>query len=237
MSYLLASRESDGRQGFQTVNVDMTVLYRIGLDDASALRAAYAVASPDALVRAEAGRLMARELAGTVLADALGDGRDALADGLQTRLQTELDRLSSGIRVVGIALEAIHPPPGAADAFHAVQAAEIIANTAVSTEHGRAMAAAARNRQQSTELVLTAEGAAAETTGLAAVASKVFAADSEAASMGEQSFRLERYLATIATALAKSPLVIVDRDLSDADAPTIDLRSFGAPPLRAAGDD
>ncbi len=237
MSYLLASRESDGRQGFQTVNVDMTVLYRIGLDDLSALKAAYAVESPDALVRAEAGRLMVGELAGTELADALGAGREALTGSLQARLQTALDGFDSGIRLVGISIEAIHPPPAAADAYHAVQAAEIIANTAISTERGRARAAVARNQQQATELTLTAQGAAAETIGQAEIASRFFAADRAAAATGEEAFRFERYLATVGVALAKAPLVIIDRDLAGADAPSIDLRSFGAPPTRAAGDD
>ncbi len=237
VSYLLASRESDGRQGFQTVNVDMTILYRIGPDDRSALRAAYAVATPDALVRSEAGRLMARELAGAVTEDLLGAGRETMAETLRAKLQTALDTFDGGIELVAVALEAVHPPPAAAEAYHNVQAAEIIANTAISTERGRALAASARDRQRSTELVLQSVGAAAETTGRAEVAGRVFAADRVAAAVGERSFLLERYLATVSAALATSPLVIVDRDLAGADAPSIDLRSFGAPPARAAGDD
>ncbi len=237
VSYLLASRESDGRQGFQTVNVDMTVLYRIGADDRSARQAAYAVDAPDALVRAEAGRLMAQSLAGTVIEDVLGNGREAMAERLRGRLQAALDRFDGGLQVVAIALEAVHPPPAAAAAYHNVQAAEIIANTAIATEQGRAMAAAARDRQRASDLVLTAQGAAAETAGRADVAGRVFAADRVAAASGRDSFLLERYLAAVSSALAKVPLVIVDRDLAGPDAPSIDLRSFGAPPLRAAGDD
>ncbi len=237
VSFLLASRESDGRQGFQTVNVDMTVLFRTGLDDAAALAAAYAVESPDALVRAEAGRLMARELAGTELSDALGHGREALADDLQSRLQATLDGFASGIQLVAVSIEAIHPPPAAASAYHAVQAAQIVAETAISTERGRALAAAARNRQMASELVLSAAGAAAETTGRAHVASTAFAADRAASATGGEAFLLERYLASLSAALVKAPLVIIDRDLTDANAPSIDLRSFGAPPARAGGDD
>lgn len=237
VSYLLASRESDGRQGFQTVNVDMTVLYRIGTDDRSALQSAYAVEAPDALVRSEAGRLMAQALAGTVIEDVLGAGREAMGEQLRGKLQTALDRFDGGIQLIAVALEAIHPPPGAADAYHNVQAAEIIANTAISTEQGRAMAAASRDRQRASELLLTSQGLAAETVGRARFDGRVFAADRVASAVGEQSFLLERYLATVSAALAKAPLVIVDRDLAGADAPSIDLRSFGAPPVRAAGDD
>ena len=99
------------------------------------------------------------------------------------------------------------------------------------------MAAVARNQQQATELTLTAQGAAAETIGQAEIASRFFAADRAAAATGEAAFRFERYLATVGVALAKAPLVIIDRDLAGADAPSIDLRSFGAPPTRAAADD
>ncbi len=237
VSYLLASRESDDRQGFQTVSVDLRVLYRIGLDDASALKAAYAVSSPDDLVRAEAGRLLARVFAGTTLPDVLGAGRETMAENLRSQLQAELDRLGSGIELVGMVIEAIHPPPGAAEAYHNVQASEIIANTAISTERGRSLASAARARQQAAELTLTAQGMAAETVGLAEVSARTFKADEDAAQVGGEAFLLERYLANISTALAKSPLVIVDHRLEGADAPAIDLRSFGAPPARQNGDD
>ena len=237
VAYLLASRESDGRQGFQTISVDLKVLYRIGLDDASALRAAYAVEAPDALVRAEAGRLAARVFAGKTLSDVLGAGRELLADGLNTRLQAALDELGSGIELAGVVIEAIHPPPGAAEAYHNVQAAEIIANTAISTERGRALANAARARQQAADLTLTAQAAAAETVGQANVSARTFAADREASDAGGSAFLLERYFGNVAAALIKTPLVIVDHRLTGADAPAIDLRAFGAPPTRPAGDE
>ena len=237
VSYLLASRESDGRQGFQTVSVDVRVLYRIGLDDPSALRAAYAVQAPDALVRVEAGRLLARVFAGDVLADVLGAGREGLSERLRGQLQAELDRLGTGIELAGMVIEAIHPPPGAAEAYHNVQAAEIIANTAISTERGRALANGARARQQASELTLTARGTAAETVGGAEVSARTFLADRDAAQAGGDAFLLERYLGNVATALAKSPLVIVDHRLTGVDAPAIDLRSFTPPPARPAGDD
>ena len=112
VSYLPASLDASGAQGFQVVSVDMKALFRTGLDDASALCAAYAVEAPDALVRAEAGRLPARALAGKTLADVLGEHREALADTLRERLQAELDRLHSGVELVGVGIEAHSSVPG-----------------------------------------------------------------------------------------------------------------------------
>ncbi len=237
VSFLLASLDASGAQGFQVVSVDVKVLFRTGLDDASALRAAYAVAAPEALVRAEAGRLLARVLAGKTLAEVLGEHRGALAAQLRAPLQAELDRLSSGVELVGIVIEAIHPPAAAAEAYHNVQAAEIIARTAVATERGRAQASAAAARQTVTDLAASARGAAAEATGQAETALRVFTADQDAARAGGPAFLLERYLSNLSQALAKSPLVIVDHRLRGADAPVIDLRSFGAPTGRPADDD
>ncbi len=236
VSYLLASLDTSGAQSFQVVSVDIKALFRTGLGDASALRAAYAVATPDALVRAEAGRLLARVLAGKTLAEMLGDNR-GLAESLRARLQAELDRLGSGIELVGIVIEAVHPPVAAAEAYHNVQAAEITARTAVATERGRAQASAAKARQTSADLTTGARGAAAETVGQAEAALRTFTADQDAARAGGQAFLLERYFANLSAALAKSPLVIVDHRLHGADAPVIDLRSFGAPAGRPADDD
>jgi len=237
VSYLIASLETAGGQSFQVVSVDLKLLYRVGLDDASALRAAYAVAAPGALVRAEAGRLLARVFAGRVLNDMLGAGRETLAETLRARLQSELDQLGSGVELVGVVIEAIHPPVGAAEAYHNVQAAEIVADTAVATERGRAQVAAATARQTSTDLVAGAGGAAAERVGQANAALRTFTADQGAAQAGGQAFLMERYFANLATALARSPLVIVDHRLKGADAPVIDLRSFGASAGRPADDD
>ncbi len=237
VSFVIASLEAAGGQGFQVVSVDLKLLYRVGMDDTSALRAAYSVSEPGAFVRAEAGRLVARVFAGKLLADMLGADRESLAETLRIRLQAELDQLGSGIELVGVVFEAIHPPVAAAEAYHNVQAAEIAANTAVATERGRAQAAAAAARQASTDLVLGAGGAAAETVGQANAALRTFSADQDAARAGGPAFLMERYFANLATALAKSPLVIVDHRLNGADAPVIDLRSFGAPSGRPADDD
>lgn len=234
---LLASLDASGAQGFQVVSVDVKALFRTGLDDASALRAAYAVAAPDALVRAEAGRLLARVLAGKTLAEVLSEHRETLAEHLRAPLQAELDRLNSGVELVGIVIEAIHPPAAAAGAYHNVQAAEIIARTAVVTERGRAQASVAAARQTATDLLAGARGAAAEATGQAETALRVFTADQDAARAGGPAFLLERYLSNLSTALAKSPLMIVDHRLRGADAPVIDLRSYGVPAGRPANDD
>ncbi len=237
VSYVIAATDSSGAQSFQGVSVDMKVLYRTGLDDAAALRAAYAVAAADPLVRAEAGRLLSRFFAGQTLQALLGGDREALSATLRAALQAELDRLSSGIEVVAIAIEAVHPPAAAADAFHNVQAAGIVATTAIATERGRAQAAAAMARQTATEGGNAARSNAAETVGQAEVTLRAFTADQEAAAAGGQAFLMERYFGNLSTALARSPLVILDHRLGGANAPVVDLRPAGAGTAAQTGED
>ena len=128
-SYLIASVTSADAQSFQSVDADVKVLYRTGLDDAAALRAAYGINSAETLVRSETGRLLARLFAGRVLTDVVGADRETMAEAIRTALQAELDARSSGIETLAVVIEAIHPPLAAAQAYHNVQAAEIIANT------------------------------------------------------------------------------------------------------------
>lgn len=227
MSYIIAATDTSGAQSFGGISADMKVLYRTGMDDAAALHAAYAVADPYPLVRAEAGRLLSRFFARQTLDAVLGGDREAVSATLRTALQAELDRLSSGIEVVAVVIEAVHPPAAAADAFHNVQAAEIIATSAISTERGRAQAAAAMARQTATDGSNAARGGAAETVGQAKVSLRAFTADQEAAAVGGQAFLTERYFANLSTALARSPLVILDHRLGGAGAPVIDLRPPG----------
>ncbi len=226
IALLTASQGSTGEQGFQSVNVDLTVLYRFALDDHGALEAAYAQNDPDQLVRSEASRLLVQLCAGRTLDSLLGEDRASVAGGVGLALGQELERLGSGIELLGIEIEAIHPPASAASAYHAVQAAGIVASTAIATEAGRAQAAASLSRQQAATLMDEARASGAEAVGAAEVGLRQFTADHAADS---EAFRLERTLANLSSALPRMPLIIIDHRLQGASAPVIDLRPGNAP--------
>ena len=76
-------------------------------------------------MRASAGRLLARYFSTRTLIGALGEKREGLSDELRQDLQGALDKASTGIELVAVVVEAIHPPAGAADSYHEVQAARI----------------------------------------------------------------------------------------------------------------
>ncbi len=235
---LLASQstsQSAPQQGFQAVSLDVRVVWRAGMTGEGALRFAYRAADPQALVRGAAGRAAAGFFAARTLTDVLGENRAVMAEHLRHATQQALDGFDSGIEVVAVVIEAIHPPAGAADAYHAVQAAEIASQSSISDERGRAEGVRAASRQTANDQINAARAVAAETVGLARAESIRFTADRSAAQAGGEAFMLERYFTALGGALAKAHLTILDHRIEAADAPVLDIRPPAAAPASTGG--
>jgi hypothetical protein len=140
--------------------------------------------------------------------------------------------------MVAVAIEAIHPPAGAADAYHAVRAAEIAASASIAAERGRAIVVRSQSKQYAFEQMAAAAAGAAETVGTANAALTRFAADRDAAHAGGRAFLLERYFSSLSMALGRSPMTIIDHRLNWPEAPVLDLRplSGAALPTEAKGE-
>jgi regulator of protease activity HflC (stomatin/prohibitin superfamily) len=229
VAYIIASDDLD-QQSFQTVTASVRVLFRIGLSDAAAHAALYREADPTALVHALAGRMLVQLFASETLPNLLSGSQAALAAEMQRRLQRALDGLNSGIEIVSVVVEAIHPPAGAATAYRAVQAAEIEAATEIASERGRAKTTASIARLNAHNTIGRATAAAAETVGKAHVDLTNITADDGPYRAASRPFLLERYFSDLQSALNGVPLEIVDHRLSGASLPTIDLRPPGAAP-------
>jgi regulator of protease activity HflC (stomatin/prohibitin superfamily) len=226
-SYLVASF-ANGRQGFEVVDIDLSVLYRIGLSDAAAQQAAYNIVSPDAIIRATTGQILVRYFARTTITDILGQNRETFIRRFQKELQSRLAGLSSGIEIMGVVVEAIHPPPKAAAAYQGVQAAGIEAAVKVAT----AAAESAREMKMAQLVANTtrndAMGAAAERIDQAKTDFTLFDGDRQAYGVGGASFLFERRLDRLDKGLADKPLIIVDHRIPASAAPTINMLPRGA---------
>ena len=224
-------------QLFQSVSADLRVLWRVGLTDPDAIHATYGTSDPPAFLRATAGSVVASSFAGLTLERALGADREAMGNAMRARLQTALDEGHSGLQAVAVIVEAIHPPAGAADAYHAVRAAEIAANAAIFAERGRALTIRAQSRQFEFEQTAAATARATEITEAARSIDVAFTADRTAAASAGHDFLFERYLQSLTRSLSGTPLTIIDSRLWQAGAPTIDLRPMpGATPTTSDGE-
>ncbi len=226
-TYLIAS-EASGQQSFQVADADLRVVYRVGLSDAAALDFAYQVADPELFIRAAAGQLLVQHFSRYTLLDVLGQSRETFAKEFRTALQDQLDRMSSGIEVIAVVIEAIHPPPGAAAAYHSVQAAEIFANVEIALQRARAIHAAKTAEQAAMEQHNRAIAGATELRDRANSEGVLFDADRKAWQRDNQAFLLERRFERLVSGLARSELIVVDHRLNGKNAPTIDLRNFEA---------
>jgi len=227
-SYLVASNRN-GQETFEVVNIDLQILYRIGLSDQAAMNASYNVQSPESLIRVAAGRMLARYFARYTIPDVLGQNRERFIREFQQELQGRLNALSSGLDVIGVVIEAIHPPADAASAYQEVQAAGIRSQTQVATAKGDASATVIRSRAQATVMRDDASAAGTETVDQATVDTALFAGDVAAYHKDGAAFLFERRLSAIGKAIKpETPVTILDSHIAPAQMPTLDLRPPGA---------
>jgi regulator of protease activity HflC (stomatin/prohibitin superfamily) len=216
--------EANGRQSFEAVDIDINVVYRIGLSDEDAQRAAYHIAAPEAAVQAISGQILARYFARYTISDILGQNRDGFIRRFQNTLQSRLAALSSGIDVMAVVVEGIHPPPKAAISYQGVQAAAIESVIKVSTakaESAREMKMAALVANSTRN---DAAAAALEHISQAKTDFTLFDGDRRSYAAGGASFLFERRLDRLDRGLADKPLIIIDHRIPAAMTPTLDMR-------------
>jgi regulator of protease activity HflC (stomatin/prohibitin superfamily) len=222
--YLVAS-QGTGEQGFQNVATEIYVLYRVGLSEGDALQSIYTVADPESLIREDASRLVLRYFNSRTLEQVLYSGRDDAAGTLRSELSRDIAGYRTGVEIVSVLIEEIHPPAGAAEAYHAVQAAQINANASISNERGRARRTAGVSQQEAHQLLSAATAQATETRDAADAAAYRFGVDRRAYAQSGRSFVLERLYDSLTTALRGKPLTVLDHRLSSSNGPLIDMRS------------
>ncbi|QGT84405.1 protease modulator HflK [Pseudomonas coronafaciens] len=227
-SQVIASSAGD-KQSFQIVNMDVRFVYRIGLTDSAAMASTYNSADIPALIRSTASRVLVHDFASRTLDELLGEQRSGLADDIGKAVQAELKRLDSGVELLATVVEAIHPPAGAANAYHAVQAAQIGAQALIARERGAASDKANQAQLNASVARDQATGAAGEVMATAQGADLRFSAERQAYAKAGQAFLLEQYLAQLTEGLGNAKLLILDHRLGGDNAPTIDLRSFTPP--------
>jgi regulator of protease activity HflC (stomatin/prohibitin superfamily) len=227
-SQIIASEvtTADGtRQSFHIVNMDVRFMYRIGLTDSAALKARYTSANTQALIRSTANRILVRYFASRTLEGVLGEARTQMAKEIGSQLQADLDALNSGVEIMTTVLEAIHPPAAAANAYHAVQAAQIKAHAIISRERGNAAQEINLAQVRATIARNQASASARDTLATAEVANRRFSAERDAYQQGGKAFLMEQYFAQLTMGLKNAQVLLVDHRLPNMGA-TLDLRGF-----------
>ena len=187
MHKVIASSSGD-KQSFQIVNMDVRFVYRIGLTDQAALAATYSSADVPTLIRSTASRILVHDFASRTLDGLLGQDRVGLGEEIGRAVQSDLQKLDSGVEILATVVEAIHPPAGAANAYHSVQAAQIGAQALISRERGAAAEASNQAQLQASIAHDQASASARETHAAAQAANLKFAAERQAYTSAGQAF-------------------------------------------------
>lgn len=227
-SQVIASGSGD-KQSFQIVNMDVRFVYRIGLDDQAAMAATYNSADIPSLIRSTASRVLVHDFASRTLDELLGEQRTDLAADIGTAVARDLKKLDSGVEILATVVESIHPPAGAANAYHAVQAAQISAQALISRERGAAADQANLAQLHASVAHDQAAATSREVMATAQSADLRFSAEQQGYAKAGQAFLLEQYLSQLTLGMTHAKLLVLDHRLGGSSAPTIDLRSFTLP--------
>ncbi|PXX48693.1 SPFH domain-containing protein [Aquitalea magnusonii] len=227
MQLIASGRGSN--QSIQLMGLDVRLVYRQGLRDEDAL-ALYRLSDAPALLHSLAQQTMLHYFAGQQLDQLLGEGLSATSLQLRNRIQQQLDRSAAGIELLAVVIQAIHPPAAAANAYHGVQAAQILAQANVAAERAQAVRSHSAAVQAALRQSAAASAAAAEQLAASRADAIAFQADQQAYQLAGQTFLLERYLHALAHGLSHTRPLIIDHRIPAAALPTIDLRPAGTAP-------
>ena len=228
-SQIIASATRD-RQSFQIMSMDVRFVYRIAMNDGAAMASLYHTDNMPVLIRSIANQVLVHDFSSRTLDSLLGSDQTRLAADIGRKVQSQLDHLNSGVELLATVIESIHPPAGAADAYHSVQAAQILAQSAIAGEKGQA-AQQLNAAQQFARLAQdTASAQSHENLDQAQVMALRFNAENQAYQAGGQSFLTDRYFSQLILAMQQHPeVLIVDHRIGGGTSPVLDLRNFTLP--------
>ncbi|WP_377690352.1 SPFH domain-containing protein [Paraburkholderia dipogonis] len=216
------------QQNFEVVNADVRIDYRIGQNDAAARASQYRFTDAPSLIRSIASREVLRYLASHTLDVLVETRQTVIADAIRQAVARQLDALGSGIEVLAVVIESVHPPAGASAAWHNVQASQIRAVASVAQARGLAAKVVGSAHESATTGIDAASASAAETLSAARARQISFAADIAAQSAGGQAFPFEYYLHALQKGLQSANLTVIDDRLVGGSRATIDLRAYNA---------
>ncbi|MGL4723464.1 MAG: SPFH domain-containing protein [Scandinavium sp.] len=222
---VIASAVGD-KQSFQIVNMDIRLIWRVGLHDNDALNSLYQTDDLPTTIQRVARQVMTQYFSHQQLDALLNEQRATMATKLNREIQQRLNALNTGVELLYTRIESIHPPAGAANAYHGVQAAQIAANASIAREKGYAASTANDAQRKATTAIDGAQASANEMQAQATASLTRYSADYESWKINPEAYLNERRYQAYSKALAKTPLLILDSQLSTNNESVLDTRQF-----------
>lgn len=212
----------ESQRPYELYHADVVVTYRVGLAPDASLRSTFHVADAGKLVAQIGRRELINLFKNRTAEDLLFADFSEFSRSHHQAMQDRLDTLRTGIDIVDVIFEAVHPPINTAATFERVHAAEkegaVLVNIARAEAEQRSATAqitAARSRDQ-------AQADSFAETAQARAERVVFAAERRA-SEREDVFVFERALQVFERTFAEKNLIIVDPEINAAQGFVVDL--------------
>lgn len=214
------------KQSFQIVNMDIRLIWRVGMDNRDAINSLYRTDDLPTTIQRIASQVLTQYFAHQQLDVLLNEQRAAMALTLNQQIQQRLNELDMGVELLSTQIESIHPPAGAANAYHGVQAAQITANAQIAHERGYAAVQGNDAHQKASTAIDASQATASEVQAKANNALTMYSAEHDAWAINPEAFINERRYQTMSKALSHAPLLIIDSQVAGQHAPMLDLRQF-----------
>ncbi len=208
--------------GDELVSINLRVEYKIK----DLKKYLTGTSAPEQFLQAQAYELVTDRTISTSLATLLSTDRDAFAKTFKEELTKKLEAYNTGIEIVSIVLESIHPPLEIAAVYQEIISAEIQAEEIKIVAQCDAETAKAEAQQQYDTAV--GEANANHSTKIAAANTEVaeFMAGVEAYKTYPSAYRYYKYLKAVKKAYGGANLVLVGKGV---DSSKIYFGSFNAP--------
>lgn len=166
-------------------------------------------AAPESLMQAAAYELVTEHTIGTDLASLLSIDRVAFAEHFKTDLVARTASYQTGLRVVNVVLESIHPPVSIADVYQEVINATIQAAQNIAVAEGEAEVSLIQATTTRDALIAEARVAQVMAIADAKVAVAEFAGKKEADAEHGSAYRYYKYLNAVRKAYSNGNIILV----------------------------
>lgn len=191
--------------GEEIVSINLIVQYRIK-DLKTYVKS---LSSPEALLQAQAYEIVTQRTIATDLDSLLSIDREAFAESFRRELEEKLDDRKTGLEVVNVVLESIHPPVEIADVYQDIISAELQGEKIIITAQSDAEVAIKLAEIEKLQNVGTARIRYENQVGEATAAVADFMASVEADKSNRDSYRYYKYISALTESYNNAKLVIV----------------------------
>ena len=191
--------------GEEIVSVNLIVQYRIG----DLMQYIKGSAAPESILQAQAYEIVTERTISTDLDSLLATDREEFANSFRDELSARMDDCGTGLEVVNVVLESIHPPVEIAAVYQDIISAGINAEYLVLVAESRANEMVINAKK--TAVTAVGEANIRQLEGIASAKASVadFMAAVAADSQYKDSYRFQKYIQAIVAAYGDARIIIV----------------------------